>query len=343
MSSEQATPTAEPAEQSAEPAKYWQAINQALREEMERDARVILLGEDVAVAGGTFGCTRGLLDAFGPERVRDTPISEQAIVGAGVGAALVGMRPVAEILLMDFLGIASDMLVNQAAKFHYFSGGKTSVPLVVKTAVGSEVGMGAQHSQAFEGWYAQVPGLKVLWPGGVSDAKALLKAAIRDDNPVLFVESLSMLRAREVIGGADDVAEIGRARVVREGADVTLVGYGAMRAKMLDAAELLAGDGVSAEIVDLRTIVPWDRETLFTSVAHTNRCAVVTEAPRDYGPSGELASEVGEHCFDDLDAPVVRITSPSINAPHFAQYDAWRLPQGETIAADVRRMLGLAA
>lgn len=328
---------------SAEPSKYWQAISAGLREEMERDPKVFLMGEDVAVAGGTFGCTRGLLDQFGPERVRDTPISEQVIVGAGVGAALVGMRPVVEILLMDFLGIASDMVVNQAAKFHYFSGGKATVPLVIKTAVGSEVGMGAQHSQCFEGWYAYIPGLKVCWPGTVRDAKALLKAAIRDDNPVLFVESLSMLRDREHVGGPDEVAELGKAEIVRPGTDVTLVGYGAMRAKMEDAAELLSGDGISAEIVDLKTIVPWDRETVFGSVARTNRCAVVTEAARDYGPSGELASEVGEHCFDDLDAPVTRITSPSINAPHFAQYDAWRLPQSDTIAQSIRRMLGQAA
>ena len=325
---------------SGEPTKYWQAINQALREEMERDPTVFLMGEDVAVAGGTFGCTRGLLEQFGPGRVRDTPISEQVIVGAGVGAALVGMRPLVEILLMDFLGIASDMVVNQAAKFHYFSGGALSVPLVIKTAVGSEVGMGAQHSQSFEGWYAYIPGMKVCWPGTVRDAKALLKAAIRDDNPVLFVESLSMLHAREHVGGADEVAELGKAEIARDGTDVTLVGYGAMRAKMLDAAELLAGDGISAEVIDLRTIMPWDRDTVFGSVARTNRCAVVTEAPRDYGPSGELASEVGEHCFDDLDAPVTRVTSPSINAPHFAQYDAWRLPQAETIAQAIRRMLG---
>jgi pyruvate dehydrogenase E1 component beta subunit len=327
----------------AEPPRYWQAINTALREEMERDPTVMLIGEDVGVAGGTFGATRGLLDEFGPERIRDAPISEQAIVGAGVGAALVGMRPVVEILLMDFLGIASDMVVNQAAKFHYFSGGKTPVPLVIKTAVGSEVGMGAQHSQSLEGWYAQVPGLKVCWPGTVGDAKALLKAAIRDDNPVLFVESLSMLRVRGEVGGPDVVAELGRAEIVQPGSDVTMVGYGAMRAKMMDAVSLLADAGVSVEVIDLKTIVPWDRETVFASVARTNRCVVVTEAVRDYGPSGEIASEVGEHCFDDLDAPVTRVTSPSINAPHFAQYDAWRVPQGDTIAAAVKRMLGVSS
>lgn len=328
---------------SSEPVKYWQAINLALAEEMEHDETVLLLGEDVAVAGGTFGCTRGLLDRFGSERVRDTPISEQAIVGAGVGAALVGMRPVVEILLMDFLGIASDMVVNQAAKFHYFSGGKASVPLVIKTAVGSEVGMGAQHSQAFEGWYAQVPGLKICWPGTVRDAKALLKAAIRDDNPVIFMESLSMLRARGVVGGADEVGVLGKAETVRSGSDVTLVGYGAMRDKMLDAAEQLSGESVSAEVIDLKTVMPWDRQALFDSVSRTNRCVVVTEAPRDFGPSGEIASEVSEHCFDDLDAPVTRVASPPINAPHFSQYDAWRVPQGDTIAASIRGMLGLSA
>ena len=328
---------------SGKPVKYWQAINLALREEMERDPNVLLMGEDIAVAGGTFGCTRGLLDDFGADRVRDTPISEQAIVGAGVGAALVGMRPVVEILLMDFLGIASDMIVNQAAKFHYFSGGKTPVPLVIKTAVGSEVGMGAQHSQSFEGWYAQVPGIKVCWPGTVRDAKALLKAAIRDDNPVLFVESLSMASARGEVGDSNEVAELGRAEIVESGTDVTLVGYGSMRAKMIEASEQLTAIGVNAEVIDLKTITPWDRDTVFSSVAKSNRCVVVTEATREFGPSGEIASEVGEHCFDDLDAPVTRVTSPHVNAPHFAQYDAWRVPQGDTIAAACRRLLGLSA
>lgn len=321
--------------------KYWQAINEALAEEMQRDQSVVLYGQDVAQPGGTFGESRGLLDRFGAGRVRDAPISEAAMVGAGVGAAMMGLRPIVELIFIDFLGIASDQLVNQAAKLSRFSGGQLSVPLVIKAGVGTELGMGAQHSQALEGWYAQVPGLKVCWAATPADAKGLLKAAVRDDGPVLYLESLASLRMSGPVGDEDDVPELGRAAVARHGDDVTLVTYGTMRAKVEAAAELLAAAGVSAEVIDLRTVQPWDRETVFGSVARTGRCAVVTEAVRSFGPSAELACEVAEHCFDDLDAPVVRVASPSIPAPQFAAYDAWRVPQAATIAASVGRMLGL--
>jgi pyruvate/2-oxoglutarate/acetoin dehydrogenase E1 component len=318
--------------------KYRQALTQALTEEMERDERVVLFGEDV-VPGGSFGTTRGLQERFGALRVRDTPISEQAIVGAAVGGAIAGLRPVAEILFLDFLGIASDQLVNQAAKLHFFSGGKMTVPLVIRAGVGTAFGMGAQHSQSLEGWYAHIPGLKVCWPATAADAKGLLKSAIRDDDPVLFLESLSQLEnVRGPVGGPDDLVPIGSAAVAREGADVTVVTYGAARRAVEKAVETLAGEGVDVELVDLRTLAPWDRETVYASVAKTNRCVVVTQAAPSYGPSSEISAAIGEDCFDDLDAPVTRIDSLPGHAPQFAQYDRHRLPQPERIADVIRRL-----
>jgi pyruvate/2-oxoglutarate/acetoin dehydrogenase E1 component len=317
--------------------KYRQAMTSALEEEMERDRRVVLMGQDVARPGGSFGTTRGLLDRFGEERARDAPISEQAIIGAAIGAAVAGLRPVAEMLFFDFLGIASDQLVNQAAKIRWFSRGKLTVPIVVKAGVGTGFGMGAQHSQSLEGWYAQIPGLKVCWPSTPADAKGLLKSAIRDDDPVLFLETLSDLeRLRGPVGGPDDLVPLGTAAVARDGSDCTIVTYGAARRAVDKAAETLAGESVEVEVIDLRTIVPWDRAAVYASVARTNRCVVVTDAPVSFGPAGEIASSVGEDCFDDLDAPVVRIGSHPVPAPQFAQYDRMRQPQADAIVKAVR-------
>jgi pyruvate/2-oxoglutarate/acetoin dehydrogenase E1 component len=254
-----------------------------------------------------------------------------------VGGAIAGLRPVAEILFLDFLGIASDQLVNQAAKLHFFSGGRMTVPLVIRAGVGTAFGMGAQHSQSLEGWYAHIPGIKVCWPATAADAKGLLKSAIRDDDPVLFLESLSQLEnVRGPVGGPDDLVPIGRAAVAREGTDVTIVTYGAARRAVEQAAETLAEEGVAAELVDLRTIAPWDREAVYASVAKTNRCVVVTQAAPEFGPSSEIAASVAHDCFDDLDAPVVRVDSLPMHAPQFAQYDRHRLPQADRIAAAVR-------
>jgi pyruvate/2-oxoglutarate/acetoin dehydrogenase E1 component len=316
--------------------KYRQAMTMALEEEMERDERVVLFGQDVALPGGSFGTTRGLLDRFGDRRVRDTPISEQATIGAAVGAAAAGLRPVAEMLFFDFLGIASDQLVNQAAKIRWFSRGRSTVPMVVKAGVGTGFGMGAQHSQSLEGWYAQIPGLKVVWPSTPADAKGLLKSAIRDDDPVVFLETLSDLeRNRGPIGGPDDLVPLGQAAVARAGTDCTIVTYGAARRAVDAAADALAGQSVSVEVIDLRTVAPWDRDTVFASVARTNRCVVVTDAPASFGPASEVAAAVGESCFDDLDAPVVRVGSHPVPAPHFAQYDRLRQPHADAIVAAV--------
>lgn len=317
--------------------KGWQAVNAAFHEELERDERVVVLGEDVAGAGGTYGETRRLLDRFGPARVRDTPISEQAIVGAAVGMALVGLRPVAEILFVDFLALAADQLVNQAAKLPAFAPG-LAVPLVVKCSVGTELGLGAQHSQALEGWYAQVPGLKVVWPSTPRDLHGLLKAAIRDDEPVLFLESLALLRERGPVGGPDDTVPLGVADTCRPGRDLTLVTWGTMRGRSLAAAETLAEEGIEVEVIDLRTIVPWDREAVVASVERTHRCLVVTEAVREFGPGGEIAAEVGETCFDALDAPVARLGSPRVVAPHTVALDRLRVPQADAIAARAREL-----
>jgi pyruvate/2-oxoglutarate/acetoin dehydrogenase E1 component len=317
--------------------KYRQAMTMALEEEMERDERVVLMGQDVARPGGSFGTTRGLLERFGEGRVRDSPISEQALVGAAIGAAATGLRPVAEILFFDFLGIASDQLVNQAAKIRWFSRGSVTVPVVIKAGVGTGFGMGAQHSQSLEGWYAQIPGIKVCWPSTPADAKGLMKSAIRDDDPVLFLETLSDLeRARGPVGGPDDLVPLGLASVSRGGSDCTIVTYGAARRAVDKAVQLLESESVDVEVIDLRTIVPWDRETVFASVAKTNRCVVVTDAPVPYGPGSEIAAAVGEECFDDLDAPVVRVGSHPVPAPQFAQYDRLRQPSAEMIAAAVR-------
>ena len=313
--------------------KLWQAINRALAEELERDERVFLLGQDIARGGGTFGVTRGLLARFGEDRVRDTPISEQAIVGAAVGAAMMGERPVAEILMMDFLGIASDQLVNQAAKQRFFSAGKVDVPVVVRCGIGTQFGMGAQHAQSFESWYSHVPGLTVVWPSTPRDAKGLLKAAIRFDGPVLFLESLARLTVRGPLGDdADEVLPLGKARTCIEGDDLTVVTYGAGVTLAEAAATALSEHGISVEVIDLRTVQPWDTELVLASVRKTHRCVVVTEAPRPYGPATEIASVVAEQAFDDLDAPVTTVTSAFVPAPQIPRYDAWRVPSPQRIA-----------
>jgi pyruvate dehydrogenase E1 component beta subunit len=316
--------------------KMWQGINQALTEEMERDERVVLVGEDVARPGGPYGVTRGLLDRFGPLRVRDTPISEAVIVGLGVGGAAVGLRPVVELMFFDFAMIAMDQIVNQAAKFRYFSG--EPLPLTIRTMCGAGGPNGAQHSQNFEAWYAAVPGLKVVMPSNAADAKGLLKASIRDDDPVLFIETLGLLTARRDVPMGDDfVLPIGVAETRRSGDDVTVVAIGRLVDRALDAAQRLADeDGVAVEVIDPRTLSPLDSATILASVARTGRLVVAQEAASPYSFAAEVCALAVEHCLSELKAPPVRVTSPFVNVPTPVPLAEARAPGADDVVAAVR-------
>lgn len=315
--------------------KFWQGINQALTEEMERDERVVLVGEDVGRPGGPYGVTRGLRDRFGDLRVRDTPISEAVLVGLGVGGAAVGLRPVVEIMFFDFAMIAMDQIVNQAAKYRYFSG--HAMPLVIRTMCGAGGPNGAQHSQNFEAWYSAVPGLKVVMPSNAMDAKGLLKSAIRDDDPVLFIETLGLLAARRDVPQEDDfLLPLGVADVRREGADVTVVALGRLVDRSLEAAEQLQEEGISVEVVDPRTLSPLDGETLLASIRKTGRLVVAQEATSPYSFASEVFALAVESCLSELKAPPVRVTSPFVNVPTPVPLAEARAPGVEDVVAAVR-------
>ncbi|MBL8698024.1 MAG: alpha-ketoacid dehydrogenase subunit beta [Alphaproteobacteria bacterium] len=317
--------------------RYGKAINQALADAMRADPRVVLIGEDIATAGGPFGVTRGLLDAFGPARVLDAPISEGAIVGAAVGAALCGLKPVAEIMFMDFVTLAMDQLVNQAAKARFMFGGRGGVPLVVRTPHGGGLSAGPQHSQCLEAWLAHVPGLKVVAPATVADAYGLVRSAIDDPDPVVVIEHKGLYAAAEPITSPLSAVPIGQARVVREGTDVTIVTYGAMLGEALVAADRLAADGMRCEIVDLRTLQPWDEAAVLASLARTHRLVVAHEAVEAFGIGAEIAARMADIGFDELDAPIIRVGAPFTPVP-FAKplEDAYR-PDAARIAAACRR------
>lgn len=319
--------------------RYARAINQALADAMAADESVIVLGEDVAAAGGPFGVTRGLLDSFGPERVRDTPISEATLVNAAVGAALSGLRPVVEIMFMDFVALAMDGVVNQAAKARFMFGGQTSVPLVLRTPHGGGLSAGPQHSQCLEAWFAHVPGLKVVCPATAADAYGLLRTAIADPDPVIFVENKALYARKENVSGELEPVPIGKARVVREGSDVTIVTYGATVATALEAATTLAADSIEAEIVDLRSLQPWDEEAVLASLSRTHRLVVLHEAVEAFGVGAEIAARMADIGFDELDAPIVRVGAPFMPVP-FAKSleDSYRPDAGRVVAA-VRRVL----
>lgn len=319
--------------------KFWQGINQALIEEMERDERVVLVGEDVARPGGPYGVTRSLRDRFGDLRVRDTPISEAVIVGLGVGSGAVGLRPVVEIMFFDFAMIAMDQIVNQAAKYRYFSG--ASLPLVIRTMCGAGGPNGAQHSQNFEAWYSAVPGLKVIMPSNAADAKGLLKAAIRDDDPVLFIETLGLLTARcDVPVGEDFVLPIGQADIKRAGSDVTVVAIGRQVDRALQAAQQLeTEDGVSVEVVDPRTLSPLDGDTITDSIRRTGRLVVAQEATSPYSFASEICALAAERCLSELKAPPVRVTSPFVNVPTPVPLAEARAPDGDAIADGIRQVV----
>ncbi len=319
---------------------YCWAIVDALREEMERDKNVFLIGEDVAAAGGAFGASRGLHKAFGPLRVRDTPISEEVIVGLAVGAAMTGKRPVVEIMFMDFFGLCLDQIANQAAKMHYLYSGAFPMPMVIRTSVAVEMGIGPHHSQMLESWVGHVPGLKVVMPTTPRDAKGLLKAAIRDNNPVIFIEHLALHSMKqEIDDGEDLVIPLGKADIKRAGRDVTVVATGLMVQKSLDAAVELAKEGIEIEVIDPRTISPLDMDTIAASVRRTNRALVVTSAHKPFGFGSEVAAEIMERAFYDLDVPVRRLTPPFTPQPFGKGFEKFLHPDATRIAASVREML----
>ncbi len=317
--------------------KFGRAINQALRECMAADDAVIVIGEDIAGAGGSFGVTRGLLNEFGEHRVRDTPISEAAIVGAAVGAAMCGLRPVVEIMFMDFVTLAMDALVNQAAKMRFMFGGRASAPLVLRTPHGGGLSAGPQHSQCLEAWFAHVPGLKTVCPSTPADAYHLMKAAVADPDPVIFIENKSLYGASGPAPQAENAVAIGEAKTLRAGTDLTILAYGAVCRDALKAAEMLASEGVSAEVIDLRSLQPWDKDAVLASVARTHRLVVVHEAVRDFGPAAEICAHVAEFGFFDLDAPPERVAAPFMPPPFAPDLERVFRPNAEAIIEAARR------
>ena len=321
---------------------YQEAIREALREEMRRDESVFLLGEDIGKHGGAFGVTRTLFDEFGPERVRNTPISENTIVGAATGAALVGMRPVAEIMFVDFSGLAMDQIATQAAKIRFMTGGQCTVPWVLRMPQGGGAGKStaAQHSQSLEVWFAHIPGLKVVLPSTPYDAKGLMKAAIRDDNPVIFLEQKALYAFKGLVPDEDYLVPLSRCDVKRRGTDVTVVASGYMVWHAMVAAETLANEGISVEVVDVCTVAPLDEETIGASARKTGRAVVVAEACRDYGPANEWGMVVMERAWDQLKAPVVRVTGRHSPIPFANSIEAGVWPDSDSIIAAIRRVMG---
>ena len=319
------------------------AINEALHEEMARDERVYLFGEDVRVGygkGGPFGASEGLFARFGPERVIDTPISESAIAGLSVGAALWGMRPVAEIMFSDFLALAMDHISNSAAKMRYAYAGEATVPVVFRTAFGAGVGAALHHSQSPEAWIANVPGLKIVMPSTPHDAKGLLKSSIRDDNPVVFMEHKYMYsRVKGAVPEGEYLIPLGKAEIKRAGEDLTIIATGAMVHQALKAAETLASDGIQAEVLDPRTLVPLDKEAILHSVEKTGRVVIVHEAPTFGGFGGEIAAMIAEEAFYSLDAPVKRVGAPFIPVPAHPLLEQYYLPNAEKIVKAAKEIL----
>jgi pyruvate dehydrogenase E1 component beta subunit len=319
---------------------YVAAVIEGFRQAMEEDANVFLLGEDIGRYGSVFGVTRGLQDDFGAERVIDSPISEAGIVGLGVGAAATGCRPVIDIMFMDFLGIAMDQLVNQAAKMKYMFGGKATLPLTIHTMSGAGMSLAAQHSQSLEAWLCHVPGLKVVMPSGAYEAKGLLLAAIFDDNPVVVINNKFSLGRKAAVPEEPYRIPLGEAAVLREGDAATVVAIGRMVSESLKAADELARDGIEIEVVDPRTLSPLDIGTIAASVERTNRCVVAQEAVRFGGFGAEIAAEVQEVAFDHLDAPVGRVGAPFCPVPFSPSLEQHYVPTAETVAAEVRKALG---
>jgi pyruvate dehydrogenase E1 component beta subunit len=318
---------------------YRQAVAHGIAQEMDRDPTVVMLGEDIGAAGGVFKTTEGLYARFGPDRVRDTPISEQAIIGAAMGAAMTGLRPVAELMFSDFFGVAWDMVANQVAKTRYMTDGQVALPLVIRTANGGGLRFGAQHSQSIENWAMAIPGLKVVAPSTPADVVGLLAAAIRDPDPVIFCEHKALLADKGDVPDGEHVEELGAARVVRPGDDATVVALAAMVPRALEAADGLAEVGISLEVIDLRTLVPLDVTTVLESVGRTQRLFTVEENPRLCGWGAEVVSIVAEEAIYSLDGPVVRITTPHVPLAANPVLEDAQMPSAGRIAEVVRRTL----
>jgi acetoin:2,6-dichlorophenolindophenol oxidoreductase subunit beta len=319
---------------------YRQAVAAGIAQEMERDETVVMLGEDIGSAGGVFKLTEGLIDRFGPERIRDTPISEQAIVGAAMGAAMTGLRPIAELMFSDFFAVSWDMVANQIAKTRYMTDGQVALPLVLRTANGAGLRFGAQHSQSVENWVMAIPGLKVVAPSTPADMKGLLAAAVRDDDPVIVCEHKALFAEKGEVPDGEHVVRLGEAAVLREGNDVTLVALAAMVPRALAAAERLSADhGIDADVIDLRSLIPLDAQAILRSVAKTSRLFTVEENPRVGGWGAEIVSLVADEGFYSLDAPLVRITTPHIPLPSAAALEDLAVPSVDRIVETVTRRL----
>jgi pyruvate dehydrogenase E1 component beta subunit len=316
-----------------------EALNQAMKEEMRRDPSVFLLGEEVGQYQGAYKVTQGMVQEFGEWRVRDTPIAEEAIAGVAVGAAFVGMRPIAEMMTFNFSILALDQIVNHAAKYRYMSGGQIRCPMVLRGPSGAAAQVAAQHSQALESWYAHVPGLVVVMPATPKDAKGLLKSAIRDDNPVVFMENEVLYNLKGEVPDEEYTIPLGLGDVKRAGRDVTIVAWSRSVQYALQAAEALAKDGVEAEVVDPRTLRPLDEDVIFESVRRTNRCVVVEEGWRYAGFGAEIADRVQRECFDSLDAPVLRVTAADVPMPYSRMLEKAYLPQPEKVVDAVKQVL----
>jgi pyruvate/2-oxoglutarate/acetoin dehydrogenase E1 component len=319
--------------------RYGKAIGNALSDAMEGDPSVILLGEDIAAAGGPFGVTKGLAEKFGDRRVRDTPISEAAIVGAAVGAALSGLRPVVEIMFMDFMTLTMDALVNQAAKAHFMFGGQRPVPLVIRTPHGGGLSAGPQHSQCLEAWFAHIPGLKVVCPATVSDAYSLTRSAIADPNPVIVVENKALYALKGELPDKPQEVPIGKGNIARPGKDLTIVTYGAMLYTALDAANSLASESIDAEVIDLRSIQPWDEALVLESLARTHRLMVTHEAVEAFGVGAEIVARMADVGFDELDAPIIRVGAPFMPIPFAKSLEVECRPDRNRLVAAAKKLL----
>ena len=318
---------------------YREALREALIEEMKRDERVFIMGEDVAIYGGAYKVTDGLYKIFGEDRVRDTPISEAAIAGMATGAALTGMRPVAEIMYIDFITQATDQIINQAAKMRYMFGGKSKVPLVIRTQGGAGRGIAAHHSQSLEAWFVHVPGLYVVMPATPYDAKGLLKSSIRNDNPIIFIEHKLLYGMKGEVPEEEYLIPLGKSDIKREGEDVTIVAYSRMLHIALAAAEELEKEGISCEVIDPRTLKPLDIDTILESVKKTNRAVVISEGYPYCGMGGEIAYQIMEGAFDYLDAPVLRVTTPDVPIPMSPPLEEAAIPSPEKVIRAIKEIL----